>query len=151
MFRPCRVSNGGNEVKRSTILQKLFSAFPSGSPGLGLLLLRGFVAITLFTQGLAYLNSRELSVPGVVAAALAFIAALCLLIGLLTPLVSVLTCIGAMALIAFNSHFSTAALIGVIVLAAAIALLGPGAFSVDSRLFGRREILIPHATREPHR
>jgi hypothetical protein len=30
----------------------------------------------------------------------------------------------------------------------AIACLGPGAFSVDARLFGRREILIP---RELHR
>ena len=29
-------------------------------------------------------------------------------------------------------------------LAAAIALLGPGAFSVDARLFGHREILIQH-------
>ena len=35
-------------------------------------------------------------------------------------------------------------LAGVIILAAAIALLGPGAFSVDARLFGRREILIPN-------
>ena len=89
--------------------------------------------------------------PGVVAAAFAFIAALCLLIGFLTPLVAVLTCIGAIALIFFNLHFSTTSLGGVIVLATAIALLGPGAFSIDSHLFGRREILIPHATREPHR
>jgi len=30
-----------------------------------------------------------------------------------------------------------------VILAAAIALLGPGAFSLDARLFGRREIVIP--------
>lgn len=30
-----------------------------------------------------------------------------------------------------------------VVLAAAIFLLGPGAFSLDARLFGRREIIIP--------
>ncbi|HEX3543577.1 MAG TPA: hypothetical protein VHT31_03545 [Candidatus Acidoferrum sp.] len=36
-----------------------------------------------------------------------------------------------------------------IVMAAAIALLGPGAFSLDARLFGRREILIPPPSREP--
>jgi uncharacterized membrane protein YphA (DoxX/SURF4 family) len=90
-------------------------------------------------------------VSSVVAASLAFIAAICLLIGFLTPLVAVVTCIGAVALIVFNLPFSTGSLSGVIVLAAAIALLGPGAFSIDSRLFGRREILIPHATREPHR
>jgi hypothetical protein len=28
--------------------------------------------------------------------------------------------------------------------AIAIALLGPGAFSVDALIFGRREVLIPH-------
>jgi uncharacterized membrane protein YphA (DoxX/SURF4 family) len=32
----------------------------------------------------------------------------------------------------------------VIVMAVAIVLLGPGAFSLDSYLFGRREIVIPH-------
>jgi hypothetical protein len=30
-----------------------------------------------------------------------------------------------------------------------IALLGPGAFSIDARMFGRREILITHASRSP--
>jgi len=30
----------------------------------------------------------------------------------------------------------------------AIIILGPGAFSVDSRLFGRREVIIPSP---PHR
>jgi len=35
-----------------------------------------------------------------------------------------------------------------IMIAAAVACLGPGAFSLDSRLFGRREIVIP---KSPHR
>jgi uncharacterized membrane protein YphA (DoxX/SURF4 family) len=38
---------------------------------------------------------------------------------------------------------------GMIVTAAALALLGPGAFSLDCRLFGRREIVIPPASRPP--
>ncbi len=33
------------------------------------------------------------------------------------------------------------------ILAAVIALLGPGAYSLDARLFGRREIIIPPASR----
>jgi hypothetical protein len=34
-------------------------------------------------------------------------------------------------------------------MAAATALLGPGAYSLDARLFGRREIIIPQAS-NPH-
>jgi uncharacterized membrane protein YphA (DoxX/SURF4 family) len=37
----------------------------------------------------------------------------------------------------------------VIIIAAAIVLLGPGAFSLDARLFGRREIIIPQISRPP--
>jgi len=39
--------------------------------------------------------------------------------------------------------------VGMIVAAVAIALLGPGAFSLDGRLFGRREIVIPPSSRPP--
>jgi uncharacterized membrane protein YphA (DoxX/SURF4 family) len=33
--------------------------------------------------------------------------------------------------------------------AVAIALLGPGAYSLDARLFGRREIFISHESHPP--
>ena len=125
-------------------LQKLYSAFPSGSPGLGLLLLRGFVALTLIIQVVSYVNSREPGATVWIVAALAFISAACLLIGFLTPVIAVITAVGAIALITSDFPFSNGSLI---VLAAAIALLGPGAFSLDARLFGRREILIPNTTR----
>jgi hypothetical protein len=35
------------------------------------------------------------------------------------------------------------------VMSIAITLLGPGAFSLDAHLFGRREIIIPGASRPP--
>ncbi|HTP34796.1 MAG TPA: hypothetical protein VMJ75_21615 [Candidatus Acidoferrales bacterium] len=44
----------------------------------------------------------------------------------------------------FPSRVSTAF---VAIVATALALLGPGTFSVDARLFGLREIIIPPARR----
>jgi len=38
---------------------------------------------------------------------------------------------------------------GMIISTIALALLGPGAFSLDGRLFGRREIVIPPSSRTP--
>jgi uncharacterized membrane protein YphA (DoxX/SURF4 family) len=81
---------------------------------------------------------------------------LCLLIGFLTPILSLLACLESLG-IAFSwfplqllSPFeSKLALAPIIAIAAAIALLGPGAFSLDARLFGWREIVIPPASRPP--
>ena len=125
----------------------MFCTFPSGSPGLGLLLLRGFVALTLIVQGLAYFGSQEPPVLGWFVAAIVLVSAACLLVGFLTPIVATVTGIGAIALITSGLPFPTYSLVALSVLAVAIALLGPGAYSIDSRFFGRREILIPHNTR----
>jgi uncharacterized membrane protein YphA (DoxX/SURF4 family) len=46
----------------------------------------------------------------------------------------------------FNSPL-TAVL--VVIIGVAVAVLGPGAISIDCRLFGRREIIIPQASRTP--
>jgi uncharacterized membrane protein YphA (DoxX/SURF4 family) len=45
----------------------------------------------------------------------------------------------------FNSAGTgdTAAVLDVVAISCALILLGPGALSVDARLFGRREIIIP--------
>jgi uncharacterized membrane protein YphA (DoxX/SURF4 family) len=39
----------------------------------------------------------------------------------------------------------------VVAVAVALVLLGPGALSLDARLFGRREIIFPHERRPPSR
>lgn len=140
-----------NSHERSTRLQKFFSAFPRGAPGLGLLLLRGFVALTLVVQGLAYLNSGDFSLLSWFVAALAFVVGGCLLIGFLTPVVAVIIGGGALISAIFPVPLPAESLVGVIILAAAIALLGPGAFSLDARLFGRREIVIPNISHKTHK
>jgi uncharacterized membrane protein YphA (DoxX/SURF4 family) len=84
---------------------------------------------------------------------LAMAAGLSLLAGLLTPIaaaVTVLWGLGAAGMWTsvvlatcpnlFQCKLSVALLVAI---AAAIGLLGPGAFSLDARLFGLREIIIP--------
>ena len=128
-------------------LQKLFSAFPSSWPGIGLLLLRAFVAFTLLAQVVAYVTSSTVNAAGWIVVSLSLVSAACLLVGFMTPLVSIVVIIGAGAVAVFGQFQSS---LEIIVLTVAVALLGPGAFSLDSRMFGRREILVSkQAIRSP--
>lgn len=145
------------EDGRRAGLQRLFSTFPAGWPGLGLLLLRAAVGLTLVIQGAASLNDwRSLRFDTSVALLITSASGLCLLVGALTPIASVLV---ALIKIGFAlSWFSLPnanpldgqlSLIYLIAMTTAIALLGPGAFSLDARSFGRREIIIPNPRRGP--
>ena len=77
---------------------------------------------------------------------LAVLAGICLLLGFVTPLAGAASALAGLAVHLSHSAIdpSLVAVFGfnAIVTAAAIALLGPGAFSVDSHLFGRRRIII---------
>jgi uncharacterized membrane protein YphA (DoxX/SURF4 family) len=136
-------------------LHRLFSAFPAGFPGIGLLLLRVVVGATLVGHGvLCLLSSERVTLLVLVSFAVLSLSGVCLLIGFLTPILSLLACLENLG-IAFSwfplqllSPFeSKLALAPVIAISAAIALLGPGAFSLDARLFGWKEIVIPPASR----
>ena len=105
-----------------------------------MLLLRLLVGATVIAQTVTQVRSSELSASGWIIAVLVVLGAGCLLLGFVTPVVAVLTGLVSVA-VAFN--------LDIVVLSTAIALLGPGAFSIDARMFGRREILIPNASRSP--
>ncbi len=123
-------------------MQRLFSTFASGWPGVGLLLLRVLTAAALLYFGIANLleapplTTAVLQIMGVVAGIL-------LLIGLWTPVAGTLAAI-AKVWIAFSGYFShyRDPWIPIIqaVLGAALAMIGPGAWSIDARLFGRKHI-----------
>jgi uncharacterized membrane protein YphA (DoxX/SURF4 family) len=71
-------------------------------------------------------------------------------VGFLTPAASTAATVGYLMVSASpflriegNHHISTIAAFNLASVSAALVLLGPGAFSLDARLFGRREIIIP--------
>lgn len=138
-------------------LQRLFSRFPGGWPGIGLLLLRGTVGLTAIVQGAAYLfDGSRSGIATWVTGLFAIISGASLLIGFFTPIASALT-----GLVIISAAFvwipvppsnlfeDRMAILFAMVMATAISLLGPGAFSLDARRFGRREIIIPPVSRSP--
>jgi uncharacterized membrane protein YphA (DoxX/SURF4 family) len=109
--------------------------------------------LTLIAQCVVFLRSTDVGFAAFLSVALTLAAAACLLIGFMTPLIAVALGLGALILAIFPlplpAHFlfdTPHTIIYLIVLPAVIALLGPGALSVDARMFGRREIRIPSAS-----
>ncbi len=119
-------------------LQRLFSSFAEGWPGFGLLLQRVLTsAVVLYFEGTHLLGSTNLveNLPHLLAA----LAGLFLLFGLWTPLTgSALTIIEAWILFEHAGN----PLVGVVLLSlgATIAMIGPGVWSIDAHLYGRKRI-----------
>jgi uncharacterized membrane protein YphA (DoxX/SURF4 family) len=122
-------------------LQRLFSTFPEGWPGAGLVFLRAVVAIPCVQQGIAGLLTAHLPALVILQLVTAGAAAL-LLVGLWTPVAGVVMAVAELCQ-AFSHPSDPSLPIVLAALGAALAMLGPGAWSVDARLFGRKRIKIP--------
>jgi putative oxidoreductase len=134
-------------VKRDSIsrlMQRSFSSFADGWPGAGLLLLRVSAGVGLFHSGVASIGLQSQPVIGVVRV-IGAAAGVVLVAGFLTPLAGVLaavaeTWIGIAALYSHSGDPWSA--MGQAALAAALAMIGPGAWSIDARRFGRKRIYV---------
>ena len=105
--------------------------FSVGAPGVSLLVLRVCIATAL--AGIAFPTGWK---------HLAFLALLSLLcLGLMTPAVCVLAVIAVLLDLRHVSSINVVE-VGIVLLStSSYAFLGPGAYSIDARLFGRRVIV----------
>ena len=126
-------------------MQRLFSTFANGWPGIGLLLLRLLTAVVLIRFGIASLL-EEAPLAIIVLQIIGAGAGILLLIGLWTPVAGTLAAI-VKVWIAFSRVWSPSGdpwiAIAQAVLGLVLAMVGPGAWSIDARLFGRKRIDMP--------
>jgi len=135
-------------VKRHSRLQRTFSMFPGGWPGLGVFLLRASVGVAMAAYGYSHLISQDSGLATMAVAILAIAIGLSLVLGYLTIFLSVLAAlIGISVALAWLPGSDPIAVrvssVFTSIMAVAISCLGPGAFSLDARRYGRREIIIP--------
>jgi putative oxidoreductase len=122
-------------------VQRLFSTFANGWPGRGLLIQRVLVGGILL-----YSEFQCLSATPVCRTAIQHnigaLAGLLLIAGLWTPVAGVLVA-GMEVWIALSAPAAPGISIALAVLASTLAMIGPGTWSVDALLYGRKHIELP--------
>ena len=121
-------------------MQRLFSSFARGWPGVGLLLLRVAAGGSLVARTILVLGNAPTLGTGFFQLFIATVGLL-LITGLWTPVVATVMALLELWRI-ISRQGDPASEILVCTLALAIALLGPGGWSVDARLFGWKRIEI---------
>jgi uncharacterized membrane protein YphA (DoxX/SURF4 family) len=134
-------------------VQRFFSSFPDGRFGAGLLLLRGIASLVGICLVVVRLIGTSPGALDVVTGAVSIASSLAVLVGLFTPASATILAV-TVAWFWFPVHadvlrLGVPAALMTIAVAVAISLLGPGAFSIDARLFGPREIVISRGARAP--
>jgi uncharacterized membrane protein YphA (DoxX/SURF4 family) len=130
------------------VFVRWFPDFPDGPAGLGLLIGRVALGLIFIAQGRFYLIEKDpiMWLLGGISSLLGLFFTL----GFLTPVAGSLGIIGGLMIwqtiipdcssSLSHSNYSLF-LMGVLILE--LILVGPGAYSIDARIFGRREIVIP--------
>jgi hypothetical protein len=118
-------------------VQRLFSMFPTGAAGVALVLLRISVAAMLATNVIPSENPTVHTWEFIGLCLL--VVALCL--GIFTPVVSVLSCCVEITALSDLRELGITHLIASILITMSLAMLGPGAYSIDARMFGRRLVV----------
>jgi hypothetical protein len=133
---PCGITAHAPSGYRKAV-QRLFSMFPSGPAGWGLLTLR------LCAAGMLVRNSVvDATVPiptWLIGGIIVLVIAFCL--GAFTPVSCCVSAVTQIFLVLRARESDPYHIAFTFCVTAALFFLGPGAFSIDSRLFGRRLIV----------
>jgi len=121
-------------------VQRLFSVFPDGLPGVALLSLRGSVVMALIGDCLAHRLALSIWLH-----AAAILVSIALTLGLFTPLAVIAAMAVHVVVWFFMGPHHPSPLIIASLDSIALALLGPGAYSIDGYRFGRRVVVLPPA------
>ena len=114
-------------------MQRLFSSFADGYPGIGLLIQRLLIGAILFHRSILESSAN----PHFTTVVLPLLASVLLVIGLGTPYVGLL--IAAMQVwTLFQGAADPWTAIVICALGISLAMIGPGAWSMDARFFGRK-------------
>jgi hypothetical protein len=113
--------------------------FPTGVAGAALMLLRVSVAAALLLGGTAHWTPASSFWPLVALLLLALL----LVIGFLTPYASAIACLVQLGLVMLGGERHNVHLFLSALNSGAMGLLGPGAYSIDAHIFGRRLVTVP--------
>jgi uncharacterized membrane protein YphA (DoxX/SURF4 family) len=133
-------------------VQRSYRTFPHGLPAIGLLVLRLAIGAKLVIEAsTCMLDPQGLKLGVWQLSLLALGIGTCFVLGFLTQLVAGVSVLAGAAVYlchpAWASSFLNLPSLDTIGVVLAIALLGPGAISLDACFFGRRKIVIPPVAR----
>lgn len=118
-------------------MQRLFTTFANGWPGFGLFIQRLITGIFLLFHGavpLSQIPAAGPRIPQIAGVVLGFF----ILVGLWTPLAGVLVVVIEVWIVLAGAGNELSFILAV--LGGTLAMIGPGAWSIDARLFGRKHI-----------
>ena len=121
-------------------MQRLFSTFANGWPGLGLLLQRILTAFLLIRLGVFEFMGTPFS-SSMIPQLIASCAGILLLAGLWTPIVGTVIAVIEISVTVTHPGDPWISIV-LATLGATAAMIGPGAWSLDARIFGRKHVAI---------
>ncbi len=118
-------------------MQRLFTTFANGWPGFGIFLQRLVTGVVLVFHGIVALSQTSAGGPLIPQIAGAVLGVL-IMLGVWTPLSGTLIVVIELWVALTGAGYAMSLILAV--LGGTLAMIGPGAWSIDARLFGRKHI-----------